>query len=238
VVLVIAWLLVTAAALVGGQVSPVADQDSLISRFLTRDEPALQEYRARRIMRAVNTRFHAQATLEAITELTRDGTFRYEIVREEGSGYVRSKVLHAVLRDEQRLWQKGDPRRSTLSAANYSFRVEQSAVVGEPADEPDAILAITPRRRDVLLVDGRIIVAAGSGDLRRVEGRLSKNPSFWTSRVEVVRRYARVAGVRVPVQTTSVAHVKIAGRSEFEMTYDYESINGVAVNKPEPASAP
>jgi hypothetical protein len=210
---------------------------SPIERFLTRDGPPLREYRARRTLRAVNPRFHARATLEAMTELAADGTFRYEILREEGSGSVRTRVLHAVLRDEQRMWQQGDPRRSSLSLENYSFRLEAgTADGGSTADEagPEPLIAITPLRRDILLVDGRIAVDE-SGDLRRVEGRLSKSPSFWTSRVDVVRRYARIAGVRVPVLTTSVAYVKIAGRSEFEMTYGYESINGKRVGQAAPA---
>lgn len=100
-----------------------------------------------------------------------------------------------------------------------------------PSSHP--LIAIKPLRRDVLLVDGRIAVD-DTGDLRRVEGRLSKNPSLWTSRVDVVRQYARIAGVRVPVLTTSVAHVKIAGRSEFEMKYEYESINGQVLRSNDP----
>lgn len=217
-----------------GLVDPAAvggDATSPIARFLARHEPPLREYRARRTLRAVNPRFHAQGTLEAMTELTADGTFRYEILHEEGSGSVRTRVLQAVLRDEQRMWQRGDPRRSGLSLENYSFRLDVGTTgAGSTAEEaePEALIAITPLRRDILLVEGRIAVD-GSGALRRVEGRLSKTPSFWTSRVDVVRRYARIAGVRVPVSTTSVAHVKIAGRSEFEMTYDYESINGEPV---------
>ena len=209
---------------------PNTDTTSLIERFLTREEPPLRAYRAHRTLRAINPRFRAEATLEAITELMADGTFRYQIVREEGSGSVRTRVLHAVLQDEQRLWQRGDPRRSSLSADNYTFRLDEIAPA-PAADAADAawLIGITPLRRDILLVEGRIAVDS-TGDLLRVEGRLSKNPSFWTSRVDVVRQYARLGGVRVPVLTTSVAHVKIAGRSEFQMTYRYESINGEPVN--------
>jgi hypothetical protein len=45
-----------------------------------------------------------------------------------------------------------------------------------------------------------------------------------------VRRYERLAGVRVPVSIESVAHVLIAGRSTFKMTYEYETINGHPVS--------
>jgi hypothetical protein len=55
----------------------------------------------------------------------------------------------------------------------------------------------------------------------------------------VVRRYERIGGVHVPVSLESVAHVLIAGRSTFRMTYEYESINGehvAHVVPPPPAS--
>ena len=67
-----------------------------------------------------------------------------------------------------------------------------------------------------------------------MEGRLSKSPSFWTRRVEITRHYARLAGVRVPVSIESVAHVLIAGRSTFAMTYRYQTINGQHVGDPRP----
>lgn len=73
------------------------------------------------------------------------------------------------------------------------------------------------------------------GDLVRVEGTLASRPSFWTRRVEVVRRYGRVGGVRVPVALESIADVRIVGRSTFRMTYHYLSVNGLVLDAgPEP----
>jgi len=43
-------------------------------------------------------------------------------------------------------------------------------------------------------------------------------------------------GVRVPISIESVAHVLIAGRSTFKMTYAYETINGQPVGTPTPVS--
>ena len=68
----------------------------------------------------------------------------------------------------------------------------------------------------------------------RVEGRLSKTPSFWTRRVEVVRHYQRIQGVRVPMLIESVASVLIAGRSTFKMMYQYASVNDSHVGDPQP----
>ena len=69
----------------------------------------------------------------------------------------------------------------------------------------------------------------------QVEGTLVKRPSFWTRRVDVVRRYARVSGVRVPIEMRSTADVLIAGKSTFTMSYNYEMINGESIGTSAPA---
>jgi hypothetical protein len=48
----------------------------------------------------------------------------------------------------------------------------------------------------------------------------------------VDRRYARVAGVRVPVSMTSTAQVLVVGESTFSMAYSYLAINGNPVVDP------
>ena len=81
-----------------------------------------------------------------------------------------------------------------------------------------------------MLVEGRMVLDADNGELLRVEGKLSKNPSFWTSLVKVIRHFAKLDGVRVPVSTESVAKVKFAGQSRLDVHYEYESINGRKVS--------
>ena len=127
------------------------------------------------------------------------------------------------------MWASGDSAKAALTRANYDF--------DEPGTRADALaaLGVTPLRKDVLLVNGSIFVNTEDADLVRVEGKLSKTPSFWTRRVEIVRRYQRINGVRVPVAIESVAQVLIAGRSTFKMTYEYEAINGEHVGNPQPA---
>jgi hypothetical protein len=48
--------------------------------------------------------------------------------------------------------------------------------------------------------------------------------------VDVVKQYARVGGLRVPVRVDSTAQIRFAGTSTMSMTYDYEMINGVNVS--------
>jgi len=67
-----------------------------------------------------------------------------------------------------------------------------------------------------------------------MEGRLSKTPSFWTRRVEIVRWYRRIAGFRMPTVLETVANVRVAGESTFRMTYEYETVEGQRVGNPQP----
>ena len=183
--------------------------------------PALTQYRAYRRMHAVSERFGQEGWVEAWTEL--DGqAFRYTIAAESGSDYIRNKVLKAVLKREQELVEAGECRRSELTPDNYEF-------TGSEPGDGEQYVQIKPKRKDVLLVDGRMVLSEG-GELLRVEGQLSKNPSFWTSLVKVIRHYARLDGVRVPIATESVAKVKFAGVSHLEVHYEYESINGRPVS--------
>ena len=77
------------------------------------------------------------------------------------------------------------------------------------------------------MIDGAVFITSDDADLVRVEGRMAKNPSFWTTRVNLVRRYDRIGGVRVPVRLDSTAQIRFAGESTLSMVYDYESVNGV-----------
>ena len=150
--------------------------------------------------------------MDAWTEVDPAAGFRYEAAGEGGSAYIRRHVFRAALDAERRMWGEGDPQRAALTLDNYTIEDRGSNAEGLSS------LAVKPRRHDVLLIDGSVFVTPEDGDMVRIEGRLSKTPSFWTRRVDVVRTYDRIVGVRVPVAIESVAQVVIAGRSTFKMT--------------------
>jgi hypothetical protein len=186
------------------------------------DEGLLKEYRGYRRLHAWSE--HGQeAWLEAYTEL-KNGQFAYRVISERGSDMIRSRVLRAVLDREQALINAGDTDKADLSPENYEF-----GDVTVDADGSQSV-ALKPRRKDVLLVDGRMVLTPDGRDVVRVEGRLAKNPSFWTSLVNIVRRYATLGGVRVPVSTDTTAKIKFVGTSQLEIAYEYESVNGRPIN--------
>jgi hypothetical protein len=195
------------------------EKSETLERFLALDDPDPTQYRALRHLEARNDQFGKSATMDVWTEADANG-FRYDIVSEDGSEYIRNHVFRQTLDAERKMWGLGTPANATLTPANYVF--------SENGIQPDGStsLLMKPRRRDMLLVDGAIFLSPDNGDLIRMEGMLSKTPSFWTRHVRITRWYKRFAGVRMPVALDSTANVRIAGQSSFRMTYKYESVNG------------
>jgi hypothetical protein len=205
--------------------SPGLATDGLVERFLSSAGPPLTSYRAFRTLEADARGGHMHARLTAWTTLDPVQGFQYSVVEETGSGIVREKVLHAALEAERAIRASGELDKGALTPINYEF------IAGRGAEDGLIRVDIHPKRHDTMLIEGSILVTEADGDLSRVEGFLIKRPSFWTREVQVVRKYERICGIRVPVSMESTARVLIVGRSTFSMTYEYASINGMTVTK-------
>jgi hypothetical protein len=187
-------------------------------RFLEPETEALRSYEGARRLIARNDRFGQEAWMTVRTKLD-DRGFRYEVTGEGGSDLLRRRVLRAMLEAERDLVARGRSREAALSADNYD--------IGVATDEGDVVrLTLLPRRPEPFLLDGEARVHPDTGELLSIAGRLAKNPSFWTTRVDVVRTYARIGGVRLPVALDSTAIVRVAGRSVLRMSFEYRSVNG------------
>jgi hypothetical protein len=201
---------------------PAATIEPVMHRFLARADEPLMQYRGTRRLEGRSARLNLDGWMEVATELEADG-FHYRVVREGGSDMIRRRVFRSILDNEERLFATRDARRSSFTADNYELTPANSEEAGLVK------LLAHPRRRDVTLIDGAVFVTDTDADLVRVEGRLAQNPSFWTKRVEVVKQYQRIGGLRVPVRVDSTAQMRLAGTSTLTMTYDYDMINGVVV---------
>ena len=201
-----------------------ASEYGAVERFLADLEKPPVAYQARRRLDASSAKLKESAWLEAVTEYDPAVGLTYSIVAEGGSERIRRRVLNAVLETERENSTVTEWRKANLSRANYAFDF------GGHAGNGMLKMQLTPRRRDSRLVLGSALLTARSGDLVRVEGRLSKSPSFWVRWVEVSRSYAPVGGSMMPVAVESTADVRIAGMSTFSMSYDYQMVDGQAVN--------
>jgi len=199
--------------------SSEADKPSVLQRFLRTDDSSPREYRARRHLEARSGHFGLSAWMDVDTEGTAS-SFCYTIVDEGGSEYIRSHIFKNALDTERKMWAASSPGRSAITPDNYTFEDDGAESTGL------ARVSVKPKRKDLLLLDGSIFLQPADGDLVRVQGALSKNPSFWTRGVQVTGYYKRIAGVRLPVAFESVANLLVVGKSILTMTYDYEMVNG------------
>jgi len=196
--------------------------DELVGRFLASATPPLTSYKARRTLTASTRGGRMTASLEAWTSVDASGQFKYDITNEEGSDLIRRRVLVAALEEERRARDENDTS-AEVTRANYVLEVD------EDRDGDFLRIHLRPRRKSPHLIEGTAFVTHDGFDMVRMEGELSKRPSLWTRRVEITRRYARVCGVRVPIEMQSRADVRFVGDSTFSMTYEYMTINGQAV---------
>lgn len=191
----------------------------LLDRFLALERTPLTQYRALRRFEARNQKFNSTAWMDVWTEAD-SGGFRYNVVAEGGSDYIRARVFRGTLQTEQRSWASNAQERAAVSAINYTF------AGGVIQTDGSVRVTVKPRRKDLLLVDGSIVLHPETAELLCIEGQLSRAPSFWTRGVHVVRCYERIAGVHVPVTLETTSHVLIAGESTFTMRWEYGSVNG------------
>ena len=217
--------LLLAIAAAGGVVgastvrTPVARNAAVsdaLQAFLAR--PAVpHEYRASRRLEAAGV--GQRGWLDVQTGFSHASGFFYEVISEGGSGYIRSRVLHSLLDEERRLIAQNATPQVALSPANYTFEPDTVDADGL------AVVSITPRRKERALIDGRIFLTPGDGVLVRVEGRLARTPSFWVTRVNVVRTYERINGVLMPVSLQTTAQLRLFGSSSLRMTYHYSQLD-------------
>lgn len=190
-----------------------------LERFLARPQDRPRQHTAVRRLEAHNPKFNKRAWLDAEAVQTDSGTLTYRPIAQGGSELLLRRVLFAALEAERTVLSA--PRASSaLTPANYLFDTLSAEQV-----------RIRPRRRDPLLVDGRLTFLE-DGDLAAIEGRLSRTPSFWITEVRIVREYARVCGFHLPVRMSSRADVRLAGESTFSMRYEYLTIDGRPLRDP------
>jgi hypothetical protein len=210
-------LLISVAAPASVRATRSDAADGSVQRFLARDE-SRPAYRAERWLEAETGGRHGW--IKAVTSYSERMGFLYDITAEGGSGFIRARILRALLDGERDAIQRGDPSRASLDMSNYTFCEN-----GVDADGL-ANVSVTPRRKERFLVSGTIFLRAADGDLVRLQGRLAKSPSFWLKHVDIVRQYDRIGGTVVPIALESVAQLRPGGAATLKMIYTYLEING------------
>jgi hypothetical protein len=194
---------------------------ALIQRVVAQTTRSGIAVRATRHLEAGTISGKHRGWMDVETSVTSSGAFTWSVVGEGGSERTREKVFKAVLEAEAAAWRAGERDEAALALTNYEF-------VPIGSSDGQMRLELKPRRNDSKLVTGTLTVSQDGHPLL-LEGRLAKSPSFWVRSVTIVKRYARVGGVSLPVVIESLADVKMFGKASFSMHYNYHAVNGHSV---------
>jgi len=210
---------------------PAPDADVIVERMMRADDirrAALAGYTGMRRYRVENRRFNKRAEVTVRVSCQQAGAKTFEVVEESGSGFIRRRVIRKMLDAEREASTKGEREETRITPRNYDF-----VLVGTDITDGRSsyVLDIVPKTGNRFLVRGRIWVDADEYAITRIEGSPAKNPSFWTSKIQVVHRYEKVGTFWLPVLNQSRAEVRIFGPTEVTIEYfDYAT-------KEEPAQA-
>ena len=200
---------------------PVAQQFELVlTKF---NSPSVPTYRAFRKLEAGAPGSGKHGWLDVLTEHRPGAGFTYSVIREGGYDYVRNKVLRGVLKGEAELIANGKPLRAPIVPRNYE--IEDGGIT----DSGLTRLLLHPVRKSDGIIRGSALLEPAIGGIVRMEGRLTKSPSFWVRDVDVTWKFTRIGDVMVPTELSSSARVIFFGRQPFKMTYEYEMVDGRAV---------
>lgn len=173
-----------------------------------------------------NTRIEAElpdTSQRGEYELTREyvapRTLKFTAIRFQGDKFVRSNVILRMLQSEVSHVEKQEGALTAINSSNYKFAYKG---VQEIDGRAVHVYAVKPRQKRPGLFKGKIYVDVASGSLRRAEGTLVKNPSFFIKSIDFVQDYADFDHFTFPVHIHSEARTRLVGRAVVDVyTRDY-----------------
>ncbi|MBI1747518.1 MAG: hypothetical protein HYR55_13145 [Acidobacteria bacterium] len=208
--------------------------ETLFAKLLERNrerEARLLQYSGSRTYRVKNDKDRVRAETQVRMQYRAPATKAFQIVSERGSGTVRRRVFQPLLESEVETAAGRNRHDSEIIPDNYYFEL-----LGE--DDAEGyhcfLVQAIPKRRDKYLFEGRIWIEAHEFAIVKTAGRPAKNLSFWTKRVDFVRRYQKIGDFWLPQKDESITQVRIFGKHRFTIDYDQYEIVPVARADQEP----
>ena len=130
----------------------------------------------------------------------------YTLGTSQGGDRV-DKVVRRVLDHEAEMTAHGD--RAEVTSRNYQFSaLREDSLQGHRC----YVIQLTPKREAPELLRGQAWVDATDYKIRRLEGELSKSPSWWVKDVHVSLNYGDVLGMWVQLDSRAAADVRMMGQ--------------------------
>lgn len=128
----------------------------------------------------------------------------FTIQASEGSDRVTQIVRH-ILENEAQAAKKQSP---TISRENYDFSLAGEELLN---GSPCWVLNLQPKHAEKDLVNGKTWVDKRTYQIHRVEGDLSKTPSWWLKKVHLAIDFGDAEGLWLQKDSRAVADVRMFG---------------------------
>lgn len=139
----------------------------------------------------------------------------YSGVHYQGDGFVKTQVINKFLQSEVE-HIKDDPRASAITEANYKFSYKGMQTIDNRVTH---VFQIKPKQKRPGLFKGKIYLDAYAGTLRRIEGRVSKSPSFFIRSIDFVQDFDEVDGFTMPTRLQSTTRARVIGRAVVSIVH-------------------
>ncbi|HEX8882051.1 MAG TPA: hypothetical protein VF749_18545 [Candidatus Acidoferrum sp.] len=198
----------------------------------------LREYSALRTYAVTDTNGKVRAKETVRMDYVAPDRKTFVTIAEEGSSLVRHLVLNRLMETEASAAVGQDHRDSSISPANYVFRL-----LGEEDLGPHHCFVVEalPQRRDKYLFEGKIWIESQDFAVVRISGHPAKSPSFWIKRADFVRQYEKIGDFWLPAMDQTFVDVRLYGKKILSIEHHVDRVNGVTpaavVVQPAPASS-
>jgi hypothetical protein len=211
-------------AVVQAGATPSLSAGEIVTRMVQADNDRLATlagYSGMRHYRFENKKSGKTAEMTVHMSCSSDGVKTFDVVSENGSGFVRHHIIGKMIEAEEESSRKGERKESRIIPENYEFRLVGTEILD---GRQNYVLEIAPKKATKFTIRGRIWVDAEDFAIARIHGEPAKNPSFWIRRAEVEQRYGRTDQFWLPSMNHSVAEARIFGPTEVAIEYsDYKT---------------
>jgi len=212
-----------AAAASAQAADPLPKADEVVAKMMEFDAQRRSEltgYTAIRRYVAANGKHHAEMLVDV--SCASDGSENFNILSEQGSGWIRSHIFRKLLTEETEASRRRSGESTRITPANYNFQI-----IGEETLNTGSayVLTVAPKTANKYLFDGKIWVDANDYSIVRIEAQPARNPSFWVRSVHIVRTYQKLGPFWFASSTDTTSHILIFGRADLNIENSNYNLN-------------
>jgi len=142
----------------------------------------------------------------------------YDILSKSGSEIVLHFGLQPLLDNEKTVNLPGNVERSWFDSANYNMKL--TSVSALQFDGRNCyVLAVTAKRKAPNMIDGELWVDAHDGNIVKLDGIASRNPSAFAGTTHMMRQYIEIEGFPMATRARAESSSALFGRTVVVIDY-------------------